>query len=163
MVVYLERLDGRGQGWTPNQVAMVRQRSDNSFTPFLVVTVGQTVQFPKKDEIYHRIFSYSQHNAFDLGVIRQGGSKAITFEHPGVVRFYCSLHPWEGGIIFVAPSPYFDILELPGTYEIQHVPPGRYRLRTWSETLPSVEKTVTIRGGSSTSIGISIDGRAGSE
>jgi hypothetical protein len=60
----------------------------------------------------------------------------------------------------VAPSPYFDTITPPENYEILGVPPGRYRLRTWSETSRSVERVITVHGGDFTPIELSIDGRS---
>jgi plastocyanin len=159
VVVYLDRLDQEMPVPVPNQEAEVRLHK-NEFSPsFLVTGIDQLVRFPNEDEIYHRIFSYSERNAFDLGVMQGGDSKGITFEHPGVVRFYCSLHPSEGGTIFVAPSRHFDTVQAPRTYEIRDVRPGRYRLRTWGEAIPHWAKIVTVRGGVSTLVEIPIEGQ----
>jgi plastocyanin len=148
------------EAWAPKKEVAIRRR-DQRFSPsFVVVTAGQSVRFNNEDEIYHRIFSYSESNRFDLGILRRGSSKTVTLEHPGAVRFYCSLHPGERGTIFVAPSPYFDTIYPPDTYEIRGVPPGRYRLRTWTETMPGVARLVAVHGGKSTPIELSIDGRS---
>jgi hypothetical protein len=79
-----------------------------------------------------------------------------------VVRFYCSLHPWESGVILVTPSRYFDTSGASGRYEIRDVPSGRYRLRTWSEPLASVERIVVVTAGESTAIDIDASGDGGS-
>ncbi len=160
VVVYLDPLEGADHSWIPTGEVTVRQR-DHLFSPsFAVVIAGQSVRFQNEDEVYHRIFSYSEPNRFDLGVLRQGDSKTLTLQHEGAVRFYCSLHPWERGTFFVSPSPYFDTIDPPGTYEILGVPPGRYQLRSWSESTPSVARVVTVHGGDFTPIDLTIGGRS---
>jgi plastocyanin len=158
IVVYLERLGGERRSRTPLVVETIRQTA-RSFSPdLLAVAAGQTVRFSNEDGVYHRIFSSSEPNAFDLGVIKADESREVTFRHDGVVRVYCVLHPWESGVIFVAPTSHFDILQPPGRYEILGVPSGRYRLSTWGEALPSANRVVTVQPGQSSSIELAIEG-----
>jgi hypothetical protein len=158
VVVYLEPLDGEPRPRTPLTVETIRQTT-RSFSPgLLAIAPGQTVRFANEDGVYHRIFSSSAPNAFDLGVIKSDESREVTFAHAGVIRVYCSLHPWESGVIFVAPTSYFHTLQLPGRYEIRDVPPGRYRLSTWGDALPSANQVVTIEPGQSSSIELAIEG-----
>jgi plastocyanin len=160
IVVYLEPLESGEGTWNTTESVAVRQR-DQRFSPsFTTAVVGQSVRFRNEDKIYHRIFSHSESNGFDLGTLRPGSSKTIALQYAGPLRYYCSLHPWERGTIFVAPSPYFDAITPPENYEILGVPPGRYRLRTWSETSPSVDRVITVHGGGFTPIELSIDGRS---
>ena len=70
--------------------------------------------------------------------------------------------PWESGVIVVTPSPWFDTSRTSGSYEIRDVPRGRYRLRTWSEPLPSVERIVVVTGGESTAVDLDVSRSPGS-
>jgi hypothetical protein len=158
IVVYLERLDGERRSRTPLAVETIRQTA-RSFSPdLLAVAPGQTVRFSNEDGVYHRIFSSSEPNAFDLGLIKADESREVTFTHDGVIRVYCSLHPWESGVIFVAPTSHFHTLQPPGRYEILGVPPGRYRLSTWGDALPSANRIVTVQRGQFSSIELAIEG-----
>jgi plastocyanin len=157
VVVYLDRLEGKSRSRTALPLQTVRQ-ADGSFSPdLLAVAAGQTVRFSNEDGVYHRIFSSSDPNAFDLGMIETGESREVVLRHEGVVRIYCSLHPWESGMIFVAPTPHFYKVQPPGRYEIVDVPPGRYRLATWGDALPSAAAVVTVQPGRSASIELAIE------
>jgi plastocyanin len=147
VVVYLDRTDGRKRPRASRGERTVRQEKQGLSPGFLAVAAGQTVRFSNEDEVYHHTFSSSRPNAFDLGRAGRGETREVTLRHPGVVRVYCALHPWEQGVIFVAPLPYFDTVEGPGSYEIREVPPGRYRLGTWSETGPGPDRTVSVGAG----------------
>jgi hypothetical protein len=126
----------------------VLRPSDRGFAPaVLAVAAGQSVRIANDAAIYHRIFSYSESNPFDLGVVRRGDARSVAFRNPGVVRIYCSLHPSERAIVFVAPSPYFATFRPPERYEIQGVPPGRYRLRAFGESVDAEVRAVTVRSG----------------
>jgi hypothetical protein len=147
IVVYLEPRDGAQGLGRPDGTPRIRQRNAR-FTPgFLAIAVGQTVEMPNDDAIYHNVFSYSKPNEFDLGLYRAGESRSITFHHPGPVKFYCSIHENMNGTIFVAPSPYFSKVSPEGAFEIRNVAAGRYRLSTWSERLPGAARGIQVRAG----------------
>lgn len=136
--------------------------AEHAFTPsFLAVGVGQPVQLHNADEIFHRVFSHSEPNEFDAGMLAGGDERTIRFEHPGVVHLYCSLHENESAVIFVAPSPYFGTVEQGGEVELGNLPPGRYELRTWSESIPSASISVRVHPGRTTDVEIPIPADAG--
>ena len=149
LLVFLEPLDAAR---TPakQQPRPVLRSSQHGLAPaVLAVSAGQSIRFVNDSEIYHRIFSYSESNRFDLGVVRRGEERSIALRHPGVVRIYCSLHPSERAVVFVAPSPYFASFRPPSSYEIRDVPPGRYRLHAWSESGSATTRAVTVPSGAS--------------
>jgi plastocyanin len=147
IVVYLEPLAGdRGPG-SSNGTARIRQRNARFSPGFLAVGVGQRVEMPNDDAIYHNVFSYSKPNEFDLGLYRAGESRSVSFRHPGPVKFYCSIHENMNGTIFVAPSRWFATVSPAGAFELSDVPEGRYRLRTWSERLPATDREIQVRAG----------------
>ena len=69
-VVYLEgRFPARANG---NRRAAVMGQQNARFTPgVLPIEVGPTVEFPKLDNFYHNVFSYSKPKRFDLGRYRR--------------------------------------------------------------------------------------------
>ncbi len=147
-LVYLEPIAGaRPQSTPPPKSVALRRRDDVLSPAFVVVSVGQPVTFHNRDDVYHALFSYSEPNAFDLGTLGKGESDSVTFRHAGLVRFYCSLHESEHGAIFVAPSRYLALPDERGKYAIRDVPPGRYQLRTWSESLSDFDREITLNAG----------------
>ena len=158
IVLYLDPVEADEHDRPPKEALTIGQREGASWPSFFAVAAGQTVVFHNGDHIYHRIFSYSEPNAFDLGVEPQGEAGSVTLLHPGVVHVYCSLHPWEAWAIFVSPSRYFATVGPSGRYEIRGVPPGRYRILTWGERVPSVARAVTVRAGESISVDVAVAG-----
>ena len=69
---------------------------------------------PNDDVIFHNVFSYSTPNDFDLGLYPRGESRAKTFQYPGVVRIYCSIHESMNATIFVAPSIWHAVVGADG-------------------------------------------------
>jgi plastocyanin len=144
-VVYLEAIEAPSVQ-APRQNAEVRQRAARFSPGFLVVTVGQPIEMPNDDTIFHNVFSYSRPNDFDLGLYRSGDSRTLRFEHAGPVRLYCSIHERMNGLIFVAPTRLFAVPSPSGDFRIPNVPPGRYRLRVWSERVPGLARELTLDG-----------------
>lgn len=147
VVVYLESAGGGPlQFELPKRPLEIHQK-DASFAPaFLVIAAGETVVMPNDDVIFHNVFSYSTPNDFDLGLYPRGDSRAKTFQYPGVVRIYCSIHESMSATIFVAPSIWHAIAGARGDFAIRDVPPGKYRLRTWNRRLPPASQLIDVGG-----------------
>ena len=129
----------------------VMRRANDEFSPsFLVVSAGGQVRFDNAENIYHRFFSRSEKNAFDLGMLEPGASRAFRFEHPGPVHVYCSLHSHKQATILVARTPHFAVVEPNGAFKIANLRPGSYVLETWGRgrATVSVELRVPSRDSS---------------
>jgi plastocyanin len=147
LVVFLDPTSGRVEPRVPRRRARIHQR-DATFSPaFLVVTVGDTVEMPNDDLIFHNVFSYSKPNDFDLGTYPRGESRSVTFPHPGLVRIYCSIHESMSASIFVVPSPYWALARPDGSFAIRGVPAGSWQLRAWSWRLPTASTRIAVAPG----------------
>src|SRR5881392_114677 len=119
--------------------------TDKKYAPHVVVIpVGSTVRFPNHDPFNHNVFSVSEPNSFDLGLYGRGEVKSYTFMHPGLVRVYCNVHPRMVAYVLVMENRYYAQPGNDGSFTIDNVPAGRYRLHVWHERIPSeVVKDVT--------------------
>lgn len=157
VVVFLEPADGAAPPPETGLPAASIHQNGARFEPdFLAVVVGQTVEMPNDDVIYHNVFSYSKPNEFDLGLYAAGEFHAVRFSHPGLVRIYCSIHDEMDGLIFVAPSRLHAVVDGEGRYAIRDVPDGRYRVRVWSERLPERRDEIEVREGRSRRLDLEI-------
>ena len=122
--------------------------TDKTYAPHVVVVpVGSTVRFPNHDPFNHNVFSVSEPNSFDLGLYGRGEAKSYTFMHPGLVRVYCNVHPRMVAYVLVMENRYFAQPGNDGSFAIDNVPSGRYRLHVWHERIPSeVIKDVSSAG-----------------
>ncbi len=129
----------------PAGVARVVIQKDATFKPHVIpVMQGTTVEWPNKDDIYHNVFSISDPKPFDLGFYKHNEVKRVSFDKPGRVDIFCSIHKRMSCIVLVLTNPYFAATDKNGNYVIRNVPPGTYRLRAWDERLPSQVKDVTV-------------------
>jgi len=125
----------------------IRQRNAR-FTPsFMAISEGQVVEMPNDDDIDHNVYSASGENRFDLGIYASGESRSVRFDHAGQVDIHCSIHESMNATVFVSPSPWYARVGSDGRFAIGDLPPGRYRLRTWSERLPRAEMFLRVRPG----------------
>ena len=134
--------------------------TDKVYAPHVVVVpVGSTVRFPNHDPFNHNVFSVSEPNTFDLGLYGRGQSKSQTFEHPGLVRIYCNVHPRMVAYVLVMANKYYVQPGQDGRFTIENVPPGRHRLHVWHERIPSeVIKDVTAGAGGDLQIALNARG-----
>ena len=116
-----------------------------TFTPHVLpVMVGTTVEWPNKDDIYHNVFSYSEAKQFDLDLYKDPVVKNVTFDKPGQVDVFCSIHANMSCIVLVLENPFFAVSNARGEYAITNVPAGTYQLKAWHERLPAQVRTITV-------------------
>jgi len=116
-----------------------------SFSPHVVaVPVGGTVEFPNEDPIFHNAFSVSGENHFDLQLYKRPKVGSFTFQHPGVVKVYCNIHPQMSAVVLVRDNPFFTRAAPDGSFAIENVPPGRYTVKAWNERAGEAAQEVTV-------------------
>jgi len=59
----------------------------------LAIKPGDTVVFRNDDRFAHTVFSRSNGQAFDLGLLRPGASAQRRFATPGMIEVECAMHP----------------------------------------------------------------------
>ncbi len=131
----------------PLQVITAKRISQRGavFSPHVLpVVVGTTVEWPNYDEIFHNVFSYSDTKPFDLGLYKNPEIKRVTFDKPGRVDVFCSIHSSMNCIILVLENPHFAATDDKGRYSIPNVPSGTYQLRAWHERLPAQSKEIIV-------------------
>lgn len=148
-VVYLEGRAGSVGLPSTNVVTVETKKVAQQGAVFLPhvmpVLVGTTIEWPNDDDIYHNVFSMSDAKRFDLGLYKGNPpNKRVTFDQPGRVDVFCSIHENMHCIILVLENPYFATTDEDGHYRISDVPPGTYKLRAWHERLPAEEREITV-------------------
>ncbi|MGB7160580.1 MAG: carboxypeptidase regulatory-like domain-containing protein [Tepidisphaeraceae bacterium] len=162
MVVFLE-VDGDAAPEATKDVppsVTIRQKGAKFDPPLLVVCAGQTVEFLNDEEkaVEHNVFSNAPAKKFDLGLYPPKQSKPVTFDKPGAVMLYCSIHRFMDGVVYVCPTRFHSRVAEDGTYRIENVPPGKYKLRTWQRRKRFPEKTepLELREGGAQTINLEL-------
>jgi plastocyanin len=154
VVVYVEGIKVQQK---PARATMVMK--GKSFKPrVVVVPVGGTVEFPNDDSIFHNVFSLSGENRFDLDLYKRPKSGAFTFQHPGLVRVYCNIHPQMSAVVIVRDNPYFTRAGQDGSFVIEEVPAGQYTLKAWHERGGEVALDLSVPAQGEVAGRITLDG-----
>jgi plastocyanin len=119
-----------------------------SFHPHVVAMTPGEIDIINSDGILHNIHTYSTANP-SINKAQPKFKKTMTekFEKPEFVKVTCDVHSWMLGWIAVMPNPYFGITDNNGTAKIENVPPGKYKVQAWHETLGKQEKEVEVKAG----------------
>lgn len=144
--VYLEALTGE----TPPpgaEPARILQRDRTIIPHVSVAQVGQVVEFPNEDDIFHNLFSLSPGNRFSLGRYAPGVTETNVFGTPGTVRLFCDIHAEMAGVILVVSTPWVARVGADGGYRIEAVPAGAYRAIAWHPTSRPDTIEVTLGDG----------------
>ena len=123
-------------------------QKDEAFEPRVVaITAGSTVEFPNFDPYFHNVFSLSRAASFDLGRYPRGDSRSRTFTSSGLVKVYCQIHSHMSASIMVFDHDYFRIPEPDGSFALDAVPPGTYRISAWHERIGESVREIHVTPG----------------
>jgi len=114
------------------------------FEPHVVVLpVGATLRFDNSDETNHNVHSFPKKNQTVNKNISGGTQFDQKMEHAEVFEVKCDVHPWMKSYIFVTDHTHWSVSGEDGSFKLEGVPPGTYKLSYWHEELGK-GKTVEI-------------------
>lgn len=149
VVVWLEPMQPFPAKTKSGLTARMDQR-DKTFLPHvLAIEAGTRVNFPNFDPIFHNAFSNYNGQPFDIGLYPPGKSRTVRFNRAGVVRVFCNIHPTMSAVIVVLDTPFYSTTKKDGSFRIENVPEGDYRLRlfherTTEESLRSLDRVIRV-------------------
>ncbi|MGH7178123.1 MAG: cupredoxin domain-containing protein [Tepidisphaeraceae bacterium] len=154
IVVYLAPADASVTFPPPKEPAVISQKGATFAPALLVISVGQSVEFHNDEDrpMDHNVFSRSPARRFDLGLYPPPQYKSVTFDQPGAVVLFCSIHRKMNGVIYVCPTPFFARVDPDGKFQINNVPRGQWRLKTWQRKARynDADLPLTVSGASTT-------------
>ena len=128
-----------------------------SFIPrVVIVPVGGTVEFLNSDRLLHNVRSTGKENPPFNRAQPHARSISFTFKQPELLRVDCDLHSWMRGWVMVADHPFYAVTNEQGDFILENVPPGKYTLRVWQESLGNMtqELVVADKGTATVSVGM---------
>ena len=135
-----------GAKW-PVSLPMVQMDQEQcAFVPrVVVVPAGGTVEFLNTDRLLHNLHSASTGNPTFNRTQPRGRTIPIVFKTPEIIRVDCDLHPWMRAWVVVAEHPFYAVTNDHGEFVLDNVPPGKYSLQLWQESLGAVTQDVTVK------------------
>ena len=129
----------------PGPTVRLLQKNKQFLPHVLALTVGTQVEFPNEDPFFHDVFSIYRGKPFDLGLYESGAIRKVRFSQPGVSYIFCNIHPDMSASVVALTTPYFAVTARDGSYLLNHVPSGSYKLEIWYEHSSESELTSSSR------------------
>ena len=134
-----------GATWSSAPVKVEMDQKSCTFAPRVVlVPAGGTVEFLNSDRLLHNLHSASRENPTFNRTQPRGRVIPVTFSKPEFVQVNCDLHSWMRAWVVVADHPYYALSNDAGEFVLSNVPPGKYVLQIWQETLGITSRDVTV-------------------
>jgi len=158
--VYLEQLRPRRRHPASSSPPPQREIHQHhlQFEPHvMVVPVGTVVAFPNDDDQEHNVFSPTDPpGQFDLGrynTDRKG--KPHAFEDVGEIEIYCDIHikMWARIKVVDADLRWIAKVRPDGSFAFDGVPPGSYKLHSWSYDSAEVVEPIEVTAGATVTTG----------
>lgn len=142
-----------GAKWeAPSAPVQIDQKQCAFIPRVVVVPAADTVEFLNSDRLLHNVKSFSKANpAFNRAQPR-GRTIPVSFREPEIIRVECDLHSWMRTWVVVADHPFYAVSNDQGEFTLNNVPPGKYTLRIWQESLGTVTKEVTVQNKTVTTV-----------
>ncbi|HZJ64444.1 MAG TPA: hypothetical protein VFD36_13075 [Kofleriaceae bacterium] len=127
---------------------IIEQRGKLFAPHVMAVPVGSTVSFPNFDPIFHNVFSLSKIKPFDLGMYKNGETREVKLDKPGIVRLGCNLHANMSAYLIVVDAPHYVVVDSDGAFSFKSLAPGKYKVQAWNEQSGEpLTSSVTIKAG----------------
>jgi len=105
-------------------------------THVLAAMAGDRVRVKNSDSVLHNTYgTLGTPIAFNVALPAKDQTIDITrrLTRPGVVHVLCGAHPHMFAWIVLHDSPYFAVTDERGTFSIDDIPPGTYKVTMWHE------------------------------
>jgi plastocyanin len=132
---------------------IVLDQRNLDFAPHvLAVRAGTVVEFPNHDRVFHNVFSFHDGKRFDLGLYPIGAVKYVKFDHAGLSRILCNIHPNMAAYVMTVDTPYFAVSGDNGRFTIPEVPRGTYTYHAWRPGRAELAGSIAVEPGANLAI-----------
>jgi Polysaccharide lyase family 4, domain II len=159
-------LDGAHTGKAPGLERRVELESDHcKLVPRVqAAMVGSAVNIIGHDELrQHLRFAATGDSTPRATILLGGGEQVIPtelpFKKPGMVSVRDAEHPWTRAYLAVFDHPYFAVTGNGGTFTIDGVPPGKYKLNAWHERTGVSVQDVDVAANGATKVAVVLSGQ----
>jgi plastocyanin len=128
-----------------------------SFVPrVVIVPVGESMEFLNSDRLLHNVRSAAKENSPFNRAQPHARTISFVFKQPELLRVDCDLHSWMRGWVVVAAHPFYAVTNEQGEFSLENVPPGKYTLQIWQESLGNMTQEVTVGNKGTTTVTVNM-------
>jgi len=144
VVVYLDGVtQGKPMPALPESALTVDQQGCQYVPHVLVAPLGSTVTFTNSDNVPHNV--RVENPATDSMLMNRtqpdrGNRDPFPVRVRGPVSVGCDYHPWMSAYVFGVDNPYYAVTGADGSFSIDGIPPGTYRVRMWLNGIDAVPR-----------------------
>lgn len=110
-------------------------------------------EYGRKFVIYPNSITYPANTLFNVAMVPTHKEMYEQLNTPGIVKFICDAgHYWMTAYAVVASNPYFVKVNDDGTYVLEDVPPGKYKLVSWHEYFGTQEQDIVVKENQPTTV-----------
>jgi len=128
----------------PKEPIVVDQKKCVFDPHVVVVPAGATVRFLNSDGVAHNVRAQSLKNDSFNKTMAPGGKDEVVFANADKVKINCDYHPWMSNWVYVTDKPFHALTAADGTFAVDGVPPGTWKVKVWHETLGRGEGEVVV-------------------
>lgn len=157
-VVYLEKVK-EGKAFPADIGDTTVDQKGCKFTPFLgVMKNNSKLSAVNQDPILHNIHTYElmgrvRKTVFNVSQPDQNTVvKSVKLKRGAAMKVECDAHDFMHGFVFVAKNPYFSVVKEDGTFSIDNVPAGKYKIKAWHGTLKDLKDKVEVTAGGTVTV-----------
>ncbi len=150
-------LDDITSGKAFNFPEPVMDQKNCEFVPHVLLIQPGAMKVLNTDLCSHNIHVFSSANReVNKSVPPSTAPVELTLMRPDQAMIRCELHRWMQGYVFVAQNPYAALSGAGGAYTLTDVPPGKYHIKVWQETLGTQTQETTVEAGKTTTVSFNL-------
>jgi plastocyanin len=145
VVVFLPDIQKGAAQEKPAKNPVLDQKQCEYHPHIQIFPAGSTLDIINSDGVLHNIKTEpGSKTAFNIAQPKFRKKIEKSFDSPDIVRVECNVHGWMQAVLVVSGNPYYTLTDAHGAFKLTDVPPGKYTLKLWHETLGEQTKEVTV-------------------
>jgi len=152
VVVYLDKVKS---GKKFDKIEAKIDQVNCEFLPFMtIMTNDSNLEVKNSDPVLHNVHSYelmgrTKKTIMNVSQPNQGTvtKKKVKLKRGSGIKIECDAHDYMHGFVFVAKNPYYAVVDEDGTYTINDIPAGKYKIKAWHGTLGELKDNAAVKAG----------------
>jgi hypothetical protein len=137
------------QKWEPRSDAVTMDQKGCVYVPRMIaVQIEQPFTVLNSDPLLHNVHAFAKRGEFNQAMPKQGSKLERKFKTQDLEgKITCEVHPWMQASLRVVAHPFFAVTGADGSFTIENVPAGKYKLELEHAVLGKKSLDVEVTAG----------------